>query len=119
MYNYSPNKLRRGGKRHDGNGIQIGSLDLLPAVPERNSSASFFDSGVNATDSQKVFNLYDTIDNLHLNFDKDCETVDSQILHSQPDGFQAEMEEIEQTMNKMTLPRFKLPDRPLKLTEYR
>jgi hypothetical protein len=137
MYNYSPSKLYRGEKTRTSSSVpvHIGSLDNLPAVPDRHSSASLFDSVNDDPGSHQVFNLYDRIDNLSLNFDKECDESAGSGSHQATgaaatrgdggggpqgrDEFQTQMEQIEQTMKSMALPRFKLPDRPLKLAENR
>jgi hypothetical protein len=139
MYNYSPGKLTlREREKSGGSGnkrageLTLGSLDYLPAVPDRHSSASLFDSleqgGAGADSSQRAFNLYDKIDSLCLDLDSECgdsDARDERQRQSQSRGgngkphrdeFQSRMDDIEQTMTGLSLPRFKLPDRPLKLS---
>lgn len=122
MYNYSlsPSKVHRDDHKSRGGPV---SLDNLPAVPDKRSSESLFDSIGDASGSQKVFNLYDNIDSL-LRFDKEGEDESGGAQQAGAGGrtrddFHVRMEEVEETMKTLALPRFKIPDRPLKLAENR
>jgi hypothetical protein len=137
MYNYSPSKIYRGGggKKHSSTTAAmhpVAALENLPAVPDRDPSSSsllFDNSSSNETAfTHKAFNLYDSVDNLDLNFDDDCDDSSSSQLVQEGEGgerrghkdqFQHQMDEIEMSMKTLATPRFRLPDRPLKLTENR
>mmetsp|Transcript_33205 Transcript_33205/g.61905 ORF Transcript_33205/g.61905 Transcript_33205/m.61905 type:complete len:928 (-) Transcript_33205:600-3383(-) len=126
MYNYSPSKFMQGDHNLKKASItQPGSFDNLPAVPERHSSSSLFENIADATgsSSHNVYNLYDRIDNLRLSASDEGGAQHDHEMSQQGSGgrdrdeFQDQMDEIEQTMKGLALPRFKLPDRPLKLSE--
>ena len=118
MYNYSPKKNHRGEKNQNPSAQMhiIGSLDNLPAVPDRHSSASLCDNITDTT--QTVFNLYESVDNLSLNFDKECDDSGDRDQHQHnhqeaaqgsADEFQTQLDQIEQAMKSLSRPRFQLP----------
>lgn len=97
---------------------RLNSLENLPAVPEFEKKTRALGNPL-----QPSWSIYETVDNLDVEDERDGEVGGVSELEEsgaeRKDAFQRKMDTIEESMRRVTAPRFKLPDRAEKLAENR